>query len=44
MFNAAGESIGVVFETTKAYLTPKEMQELVEWTRKALEAEQLHPF
>ena len=44
MFDAEGESIGVVFETTKAYLTPKEMQELVEWTRKALEAEQLHPL
>jgi Fic family protein len=32
MVNELGESIGVLFDTTKAYLTPKEMQELVEWT------------
>ena len=44
MFDEEGKSIGVVFETTKAYLTPKEMQELVEWTREALEAEHLHPL
>jgi Fic family protein len=44
IFDAEGKSVGVVFETTKAYLTPKEMQELVEWTRQALEAEQLHPL
>ncbi len=44
MFDEEGKSMGVVFETTKAYLTPKEMQELVEWTREALEAEHLHPL
>jgi Fic family protein len=44
MFDPEGKSVGVVFETTKAYLTPKEMQELVEWTQKALEAEQQHPL
>lgn len=44
MFNAERKSIGVIFETTKAYLTPKEMQELVAWTQKALEAKQHHPL
>ena len=44
MFDEEGKSVGVVFETTKAYLTPKEMQELVEWTRTALEEEHLHPL
>src|SRR3990167_2731172 len=32
MINAAGESIGILFDTTPAYLSPKQMQELVEWT------------
>src|SRR3989344_1474526 len=32
MVNAAGESIGILFDTTPAYLSPKQMQELVEWT------------
>jgi Fic family protein len=44
MINEAGESIGVLFDTTAPYLTPKEMQELVEWTREALEAGEQHPL
>lgn len=44
MFDANGKSIGVIFETTKAYLTPKEMQELVLWTQEALEAKKHHPL
>jgi Fic family protein len=36
MINEAGESVGVLFNTTKAYLTSKEMQELLEWTDDAL--------
>lgn len=44
MFDAKGKSLGVIFETTKAYLTPKEMQELVAWTQKALEAKKYHPL
>lgn len=44
MINEAGESIGVLFDTTPAYLTPKEMQELVEWTIGALENETYHPL
>ncbi len=44
MINAAGESIGVLFDTTPAYLTPKETQELVEWTQEALVEKKLHPL
>lgn len=44
MINKAGESIGVLFDTTPAYLTPKEMQELVEWTREALAEKEINPL
>lgn len=44
MLNAAGESVGVLFDTTPAYLTPKEMQELVEWTQEALTEKKYHPL
>ena len=44
MLNEAGESVGVLFDTVPAYLTPKEMQELVEWTISALENKTYHPL
>lgn len=44
MFDEAGKSIGVVFETTPAYLAPKQMQELVEWTNDALTRAETHPL
>jgi len=44
MLNAAGESVGVIFDTTPAYLTPKEMQELVEWTQEVLAEKKYHPL
>lgn len=44
MINEAGESVGILFDTTKAWLTPKEMQELVEWATTTLEAKKLHPL
>ncbi len=44
MFDQNGESIAVVFEPTKAYLTPKEMQELMDWTAEALEEKRYHPL
>lgn len=44
MINEAGESVGVLFDTTPAYLTPKEMQELVEWTQAALAEKKYHPL
>ncbi len=34
----------VLFDTTPAYLTPKEMQELVEWTIQALKDRKIHPL
>ncbi len=42
MFDADGKSLGVMFETTPAYLTPKQMQELVEWTQVALKNGKRH--
>ena len=44
MVNDAGQSVGVLFDTTPAYLTPKEMQELVEWTQAALQKRKYHPL
>jgi Fic family protein len=44
MVDAAGKSVGVLFDTTPAYLTPKEMQELVEWTQEALKKKRFHPL
>ncbi len=42
MFDAHGKSLGVMFETTPAYLTPKQMQELVEWTQITLKDSERH--
>ncbi|MDO8604265.1 MAG: Fic family protein [bacterium] len=44
MVNEAGQSVGTLFDTTPAYLTPKEMQELVEWTREAVLLKETHPL
>jgi len=44
MVNEVGESVGTLFETTKAYLTPKEMNELVDWTNTAFEQNKYHPL
>lgn len=44
MIDESGKSVGTLFETTRAYLTPKEMQELVEWTRDALALREFHPL
>lgn len=42
MFDAKGKSIGIMFETTPAYLTPKQMQELVGWTQLAVKDGEYH--
>ena len=42
MINQAGESVGILFDTTPPYLTPKEMQELIEWTNKTLIEKKYH--
>ncbi len=44
MVDAAGKSVGVLFDTTPAYLTPKGMRELVEWTERALAEKRYHPL
>lgn len=44
MVDGKGRRIGVVFDTTPAYLTPKQMQELVEWTQYALKQKKYHPL
>lgn len=44
MINAAGESVGALFDTTPAYLSPKQTQELVEWTKEALAEKKYHPL
>src|SRR3972149_2938268 len=44
MIDGEGKSIDVLFDTTPAYLTPKEMQELVEWTQKAINEKKYHPL
>jgi Fic family protein len=44
MIDDAGKSIGVLFDTTSPYLTPKEMLELMEWTKENLETKEFHPI
>lgn len=44
MLDENGKSLGVVFDTTPAYLTPKEMQETVEWTEQAFSGKTHHPL
>jgi len=42
--DAEGREIGVVFETASPFETPREMEALVAWTRKALDEKSLHPL
>ncbi len=44
MVDAAGQSVGVLFDTTPAWLTGKEMQELMEWIISALDNQTHHPL
>ncbi|MBF0522714.1 MAG: Fic family protein [Candidatus Omnitrophica bacterium] len=44
MIDAEGKSVGLLFDTTPAYLTPKEMQELVEATDKAFKEKRFPPL
>lgn len=44
MVNEVGVSVGVLFDTTPAWLTPKEMLELVEWTKEAMVLKEIHPL
>lgn len=42
--DAQGHEIGVVFETATPFDTPREMEELVKWAKKALEEASMHPL
>jgi Fic family protein len=44
VMDAAGQSVGVLFDTTPAYLAVKEMLELTEATKKALAEKRYHPL
>ncbi|MDO8498694.1 MAG: Fic family protein [bacterium] len=44
MVDSQGRRIGVLFDTIPAYLTPKYMQELVEWTQGTLKVKTYHPL
>ena len=44
MIDEAGKSLGILFDTTPAYLTAKEMQELVEATQQAFKEAKYHPL
>lgn len=44
MIDEKGQSIGILFDTTPAYLTPVAMQELAEWTQKTLKEKTYHPI
>ncbi len=43
-FDAAGNMIGVVFETASPFDTPRRMHELVAWLKDASELARLHPL
>ncbi|HHB83428.1 MAG TPA: Fic family protein [Devosia sp.] len=42
--DADGKEIGVIFETTTPFETPRQMEELVHWVKKAIEEETMHPL
>ena len=44
MVDEAGQSIGILFDTTFAFLTPGQMRDLVEWTQKTLKENKYHPL
>jgi len=39
-----GKEIGIVFETATPFDTPREMEELVSWTAKAIDEASMHPL
>lgn len=44
MIDKTGQSIGILFDTTSAYLTPSKMRDLVEWTKRSLKERKYHPL
>ncbi|MCM8858020.1 MAG: DUF977 family protein [Candidatus Thiodiazotropha sp.] len=43
-FDLEGKEIGVIFETATPFDTPRLMSELVEWVRKTLNTNKMHPL
>ncbi len=43
-FDASGRSVGVVFETSTPFATPREMEALVAWFAKSTKDKSLHPL
>jgi Fic family protein len=44
MVSPTGEPVEILFDTTDAWKTPKEMQELVEWTQQSFLEKEIHPL
>lgn len=44
MVDKAGKSVGILFNTSPAYLTPGKMRDLVEWAQKTIEENKYHPL
>lgn len=44
MLDEAGKTIDILFDTSPAYLTPGQMRDLLEWTKKTLEEQKYHPL
>lgn len=43
-FGHDGKSLGVIFETSSPFDTPKDMEQLMEWTARQLKEKELHPL
>lgn len=43
-FDQNGKSLGIVFQTTSPFDTPREMKELIDWTNDELDKKVLHPL
>lgn len=43
-FDHAGKSLGVIFETSSPFETPKDMEELLKWTTREFKKKELHPL
>ena len=43
-FGHDGKSLGVIFKTSSPFDTPKDMEQLVEWTARQLNKKELHPL
>ncbi|KKR86280.1 MAG: Filamentation induced by cAMP protein Fic [Candidatus Woesebacteria bacterium GW2011_GWB1_41_10] len=44
MIDAAGNSIGVLFDTAPSYLAPSKTKDLIDWTQNALKEKKYHPL